>query len=126
MSTKITPTDDYLDDDVADARVSKELTKDCDNDDCDCEEEFETDLCGIYDMLKLYLMVAKATWRCYDELATLKEFLLESYKFIEESHKNIMDKMESFQMQVEFTKESVKQHNLAREEVLGKRRRKEE
>ena len=48
------------------------------------------------------------------------------YKFIEESHKNIMDKMESFQMQVEFTKESIKQHNLARDEVLGKRRGKEE
>ena len=126
MLTKIPPTDDYLDNNVADAGVSEELAKDCDNDDCDCAEDVETDLCGICDMLKLRLMATKATWRCYDELATLKELLVESYKFIEESHKNIMDKMENFQMQVEFIEESVKQHNLARDEVLVKRCGKEE
>ena len=115
MSTEIPPTDDYLDDDVADAGVSEHLSKDCDSDDCDYVEDVETDLCGICDMLKLRLMATKATWRCYDELATLKELLVELYNFIEESHKNIMDKIESFQMQVEFTKESVKQHKLARD-----------
>ena len=126
MSTEIPPNNDYLNDTVADVEVSEELSKDYDKDNCNFEEDVETDMRGICDMLKLCLMAAKEKWRCYDELVTLKELMEKSYMFIDESHKNIMKKMESFQMQVEFTKKSVKQHNLAREEVLGMRRRKEE
>ena len=86
---------------------------------------YPTNLCPSCEIIRLGLIAAKATRKCYEELDSLKFLVDDTFKFFELANHTLLAKIESYQRHVSYGKKRVDKHTVAKTQLFPKCRRTE-